>query len=398
MLSQRLLLNMSHIIIDGLFESVPILLSFMVISFGAGEKETGIIISLAIMGSTLVGLSTIFFSRYLGLLRIASLIILLYGIGFFTNAFSKNVYLAGFCFIIAIAGYSVFHNVAFTYLTANSDRRSLGKTMGTFTAIGDIGRVPFASLAGFIAAVSTFGFSGWRIVCLTYGLGAIGFAGYLLFSSFYATEKNTQESLSITLEKKSFPSFSMLRNRQCALPIIANLLDAFGSDQIFTFLPYLLFTKGIDPKIIGTFALAFTFGCFLGKIVCGRMVDLFGTRKIFIIAEAIMAVLLVILVLGHHVFTIVGTSFLLGIVTKGTIPVIQTIITEPIREKHNYDDIFAISTFSRGTTNMLTPLLFGFIASLLGISWIYSIMAIAAVCAVIPVLKMDAAPYEAHLP
>lgn len=398
MLNHRFLLNTSHIIIDGLFESIPILLSFMVIAFGASEKETGIIISLAIMGNTLLGLFTIFFSRYLGLLRTVSLIILLYGIGFSINAFSKNVYLAGFCFIIAIAGHSVFHNLAFAYLTSNSDRRSLGKTMGNFTAIGDIGRVPFASLAAFIAAIPMFGFSGWRIICLTYGLGAIGLAGYLFFSSFYTTEKDNQEALSIAEPKRPFPSFSLLRNRQCVLPITANILDAFGSDQIFTFLPYLLFTKGIDPKIIGTFALAFTFGCFLGKVVCGRMVDLFGTRKVFVISEVIMVILLVILVLGHQVFIIVGTSFLLGIVTKGTIPVIQTIITEPIREQHNYDDIFAISTFSRGTINMLTPLLFGFIASLLGINWIYCIMAIAAVCAVIPVLKMDTAPYETRLP
>jgi len=398
MLNHRFLLNTSHIIIDGLFESVPILLSFMIITFGASEKETGVIISLAITGSTLLGLFTISFSRYLGLLRTLSLIILLYGIGFFINAFSKNVYLAGFCFIIAIAGYSIFHNVAFAYLTSNSDRRSLGKTMGTFTAIGDIGRVPFTSLAGFIAAVSTFGFSGWRIVCLAYGLGAIGFAGYLFFSSFYTTEKNNQKALSITESKRTFPSFSLLRNRQYALPITANILDAFGSDHIFTFLPYLLFTKGIDPKIIGAFALSFTFGCFLGKVVCGRMVDLFGTRKVFVISEVIMAILLVILVLGHQVFIIVGTSLLLGIVTKGTIPVIQTLITEPMRDKHNYDDIFAISTFSRGTINMLAPLLFGFIASLFSITSIYSIMAIAAICAVIPVLKMDTPPHEAYVP
>lgn len=392
MLNQQFLLNASHIIIDGLFDSVPILLSFIVISLGAGEKETGIIISLAIMGSTLLGLSTIFFSRHLGVLRTLSLIILLNGIGFFTNAFSRNIHLVGFCFIIAIAGYCVFHNVAFTYLTSNSDRRSLGKIMGNFTAIGDIGRIPFVSLAGFIAAYSAFGFSGWRIVCLTYGLGAILFAGYIFFSTFYIKEKNYQKAPPIAEPKSHFPSFSLLRNHQYALPISANVLDSFGSDQIFSFLPYLLFAKGIDPKVIGAFALAFTFGCFLGKVVCGRMVDLFGTRKVFVISEAIMAILLVILVLGQQLFIIVGASLLLGIVTKGTIPVVQTIITEPVREKHKYDDIFAINTFFRGVTNMITPLLFGFIASSFGINWIYGIMVIAAVCAIIPVLMMDTHP------
>lgn len=391
MLNQRLLLNTSHIMIDGLFESIPILLSFIVISFGASEKETGIIISLAIMLSTLLGLFTVYFSRHLGFFRTVSLILLLYGIGFFSNAFSVNVYLAGLCFIIAIAGYFIFHNVAFTYLTTNTDRRFFGRTMGDFTAIGDIGRIPFASLAGFLASVSMFGVSGWRIVCLTYGLGAIGFAVYLSFSICYSAGKNSQAALSITEIKRILPSFSLLRSRECALSVTANMLDAFGSDQVFVFLPYLLFTKGIESKFIGVFALAFTIGCVLGKVVFGRMADRLGTRKVFVISKVIMSILLLILVLGHEVYIIAGISLLLGSVTKGTIPVVQTIITEPIRNKHNYGDIFAISSFSRGTINILTPLLFGFLASFFGINCIYSIMAFTAICAILPVLKIDTA-------
>lgn len=386
MLNQRLLLNTSHILIDGLYESIPLLLSFMVISFGSSEKETGIIISLATMLSTFLGLYTVCISQHLGLLRSISLILFVYGIGFFTSAFSHTMYLTGFCFIIAIAGHSIFHNAAFTHLTTNSDRKYLGKTLGNFTAIGDIGRIPFASLAGFAAAASLSGVSGWRIVCLVYGLGAMAFAAYLFFS--YSAENN-QTALPNSCVMSPFPSFSLLRKRQCVLPITANMLDALAGDQLFTFLPYLLFAKGIDPKVIGVFALAFTLGCVLGKIVFGRMVDLFDTRKVFVISEAVRAILLVILIAGHQVYSIVGASLLLGIVTKGTIPVIQTIITEPLPDNHYYGDIFAISSFSRGTINILTPLLFGYTASVFSINWLYSFMAIASVCAIIPVLKMD---------
>ena len=119
------------------------------------------------------------------------------------------------------------------------------------------------------------------------------------------------------------------------------------------------------------------------------MVDHFGTRKVFVIAEIVMALLLITLILQQELFIIIGASLLLGIVTKGTIPVIQTIITEPLQAKDHYHDIFAISTFARGTTNIITPLIFGFIASLCSINWIYWIMAIAAICAVIPILSMD---------
>ncbi|MEN6566084.1 MAG: MFS transporter [Veillonellales bacterium] len=384
----KILLNTLHIIVDGLFDCVPILLSFMIISFAAGEKEVGVIISLSNMVITIAGLSTIFFSQHFGLFRTISLILLLYGIGFFTNAFSQNVYLAGFCFIIGNAGFGLFHNVAFSYLTANSARRSLGKAMGDFAAIGDIGRMPLVSLAAFIAALSLFGVSGWRIVCLMYGLGALLFAGYIFLSTSPQKEAIKQATFTAAAVKKYLPAFSLLRNRQYALPMSASILDAFGSNQVFVFLPFLLFAKGIDPKIIASFALAFTFGCFLGKTALGRLVDTFGTRKVFVVSEVMMAILLGILLLGQQLFIVIGASFLLGIVTKGTVPVVQTIITEPV-QKHEYDDIFAINGFSRGIANMVSPLLFGFIASSASINWSFGIMAIAAAGAVIPVLMMD---------
>lgn len=391
MRNRHRLLNASHIVIDGLFESVPMLLSFIIVSFGANEKEAGVIISLATMGSTLGGLFTICLSRCLGLLRTISLVVFLYGIGFFTNAFSSSLYLTGSCFILAVSGYCLFHNLAFTYLTTHSARGLLGKALSNFTAVGDLGRIPFVSLASFAAATCVWGLPGWRIVCVVYGLSAIGFAGYLLIASYHPTEKNCGEFSSAAAPKKIFPSFSLLRKKQFALPIIATIFDAIGSDQLFVFLPYLLLSKGIDAKIMGTFALAFTCGCFLGKVMCGRIADRLGSRKVFVVSEIAMTVLLVILLLGQQILIIAGTAFLLGIVTKGTVPVIQALITEPVREPHHYNDIIAVSSFMRGTVNMLTPLIFGFIASAVGVHWLYVIMAIAASCAVIPALKMKLA-------
>ncbi|HWQ61606.1 MAG TPA: MFS transporter [Negativicutes bacterium] len=388
-MKRHFLLNTIHVVVDGLYDSVPILLSFMVFSFGAGEKEAGGIISLANTVITFAGLWTIFFSRYLGLFSTFGLIVLMNGLGFLSIAFSPNLYLAGMCFIIGTAGFGVFHNLAFSFITANSARRSLGKTMGDFTAIGDIGRIPLASLAGFLAAFSLFGLPGWRIVCFTYGLGAVLLAGYIWFSFQHENPESIADDPATSMAGKFFPSFSLLRRRQYVLPISASVLDAFGSNQVFVFLPFLLFDKGIDPKVIGAFALAFTVGCLVGKTALGRLVDKYGTRKVFILSELMMAVLLVILLLGNNIFIVVGASLLLGVVTKGTVPVIQTIITEPCSEKKEYGDIFSINSFSRGIANMVTPLIFGFIASIAGIDYIFAIMAFFVVCAITPVLLMD---------
>ena len=51
---------------------------------------------------------------------------------------------------------------------------------------------------------------------------------------------------------------------------------------------------------------------------------------------------------------IIVTSILLGIVTKGTVPVLQTLLVEPVTDPQAYDDLFAVNTFARGSTNILT--------------------------------------------
>lgn len=379
----RILLNVSHILIDGLFDSVPLLLSFIALSFAASEKEVGFAVSLAILFTTLCGLSSKFFSRHFSLFRAISLIVLLDGIGFFLAAFSASIQLAGFCFIIAIAGYCAFHNIAFSHLSATTPRRTLGQTIGNFTALGDLGRIPLASLAAFIAAIPVFGFAGWRFICLVYGMVALLFAVFLFL---LGANQEKPPVLLATDREQHLPAFSLLRNRQHALPISASICDAFASDHLFTFLPYLLFAKGIAPTVIGTFAMAFTCGCLLGKIACGRLVDRFGTRKVFVLSELLMLLLLTLLLVSTQLFIIIGASLLLGIVTKGTVPVIQSILGESIREKQHYDDIFPLNTFFRGSTNMLTPLLFGCIAASFGINWIYALMGLAAFCAALPIL------------
>ncbi|MDL2266458.1 MFS transporter [Desulfovibrio sp. OttesenSCG-928-G15] len=137
--------------------------------------------------------------------------------------------------------------------------------------------------------------------------------------------------------------------------MLASVLNAFSNERVFTFLPLLLLAKGIDPTIIGTFALGFTAGSFLGKMACGRFIDSYGSRKVFVFAELLLTILLCILLMTDSLALIVIIALVLGIVTKGTIPVVQTIIIEPVSKSGAFDDIFSINSFVRGITNMLTP-------------------------------------------
>lgn len=379
------LLNTLHITIDSLFDSIPVLLSFIVLTYSANEREVGIILSSSNMLNTLAGLSALFFSRRFGLFRTLIFTTALFGLGFVANAFSTGIFFTGLCIIIGGMGFSIFHNTAFSYLSTTTDRQSLGKTIGNFTAYGDIGRIPLTALAGFIAAFSICDFAGWRIVCLTYGVAALLFAAFaFIFSKSLESEHNPE-----VLKKNHFPAFSLLCNRQYALPIVASVLDAISSTQVFAFLPYLLFSKGIDPKIIGTFALAFTLGCFIGKVLLGRAVDLMGCRKVFVASELVMALFLLLLIFSQELVAVITSALLLGVVTRGTVPVVQMIITSPVKEKHLYEDVISINGFCRGVSTIASPLIYGFVAASYDVSWSFAIMAVTAVLAIMPVLVMD---------
>lgn len=382
--ARYILLNVYHILIDGLFDSIPVLLAFMILSFDEKEAAVGLIVSLGTALSTAAGLGTLVLTRKFRFAHIAALVTAVYGAGFLAASFSTGIVAAGLCFAFAMTGHSIFHNISFSYITRNTDRTKLGRVMGDFIAIGDVGRIPLVSLSAFAAAYSFAGLPGWKVVCFAYGLATLCAAFGLLFIQ----EKNSVPEPGNSDPKQYLPSFALLKNREVFLSMLASVLNAFSNERVFTFLPLLLLAKGIDPTVIGTFALGFTAGSFLGKMACGRFIDSFGSRKVFIFAELLLTVLLCILLATDSLALIVVIALVLGIVTKGTIPVVQTIIIEPVSKTRTFDDIFSINSFLRGITNMLTPLLFGLMASWWGMNVVYLLMALVAAVAVIPVWMM----------
>lgn len=386
--ARLLLLNAYHVLIDGLFDAAPVLLTFAALTFGAGEDAVGAAVALCTAACTAASLASVFLSRTLGFARTLGLVIVAGGAGYCAAAFSGGIVTAGVCFTVALAGHAVFHNIAFSCLTLHTERRRLGRVLSDFIAIGDIGRIPLVSLAAFAAAGSVAGLPGWRVVCFGYGAATLGAALWLL-------ARSPQEAPPVRETARpggTFPSFGLLKERELFLAMFANILNAFSNDRVFTFLPFLLLAKGMDPNTVASFALGFSLGSFFGKMACGRFVDRFGTRKVFIITQILLAMLLGVLLAAESLGSVIAIALLLGIVTKGSVPVIQTIITEPVRNPARYDDVFSINSFLRGLTNMLTPLLFGFMASAWSVQTGYVLMAAVAVAGILPVLALRGNP------
>lgn len=378
------LLNIYHSINDGFFDAIPVLLTFVVLAYGLGEKEVGAVVSAGTALSTLAGLGTIAAARYLGPFRILALLMAVCAVGFVGAALGSSFGCIAVCFTVAMTGYTVFHNICFSWLTAVTARERLGRILSDFAAIGDIGRIPFIALAGYASALSLWGMSGWRVVCLFFGaLGIL--AACVLFVSPGGARAAAPERQEPSLRR----SFGLLKEPAVALSLASSALNAFGNEKIFTFLPLLIVAKGFDPSVIGTFAVGFTVGSFLGKLACGRLLDSFGPKTVFVAAEALLSVLLVFLVLTESLPVIIGVAFLIGILTKGTVPVIQAIITIPFQELGEYDGIFSINSFLRGVITMGTPLLFGWLASLWSIGAVYLLMAAVSFASLVPLLFFD---------
>lgn len=378
-------MNVYHVLIDGLFDSVPILLTFMALYFGASDGTVGAFVSAGTAFTTLAGLGTLALSRSFSFMSSTGLVACAYGLGFIMASFAQSIWAAGLAFVVAVAGHTVFHNICFSYITQNTQRQALGRAMSDFTAIADVGRIPLVALAGFAGASPFLGFPGWRVVCFAYGFVILCAALWLLLVSRGEPSEHPKEGST----KNILPDFSLLQNKDVFWAMLGSVLNALSNDRIFTFLPLLLLAKGIDAGFIGSFAAGFTVGAFFGKIACGRCVDIFGARKVFIIAQLLLAVLLGILIVTTHIWVIVIVALLLGIVTKGTVPVIQAILAFPVRGASAYDSVFSINSLLRGITNMLTPLLFGVLASHWDMTLSYVIMAGASLVTIVPVCLMQ---------
>lgn len=293
MLSQKkyVLLNAYHIMNDGFFDAVPVLLTFVALAYGLGEKEIGMVVSCGTALGTVAGLATMFLSRYLSPLKTISLLIGVGGAGFVAASFSPGFLFAGISFTVVMFGYSLFHNICFSYLTVHTERKKLGRILSDFAAIGDIGRIPFIAIAGYLSAFTFFNVSGWKLVSFFFGIvGLVSAVLLFLFSKEDAVEERFVHAGS------SIPSFNILQDRSVILSMAASILNTFGNEKIFTFLPMLILFKGFDPGIVGTFAVGFTVGSFLGKMACGRLLDRYGPKIVFIVAESVLSLFLFLII------------------------------------------------------------------------------------------------------
>jgi MFS transporter, FSR family, fosmidomycin resistance protein len=367
--------NLLHILNDGFQASFILLLPFIAKDQALSLTKVGLLGTILNVSGILLAIPAGYIAAKIGGLKTLIIALFIYGIALLGAGSLGHYGLLIIMFSLAGIGFGVFHPIAFALIAKWSPKESRGRIIGNFTAIGDVGRIGISAALSFVA-VSI----GWQQTAIAYAVivlfVAFGFYRFLIArADTIAAKEHKPTHMSL---------WQIAKNKRYVLAVSAGALDSFASASLFVFLPFLLLKRGVSPAFLGTFTAAFFIGNFFGKTVLGRFVDKFGNSKVFIASEFLMAAFIFALANSTALYLIVLCSLVLGVFTKGTVPVQQTMVTESVEHHGNFEKAFGLGAVVSSSAITAAPIILGYASDKLGIVAAFNIMAVVALIAVIP--------------
>ncbi|MGD8373325.1 MAG: MFS transporter [Candidatus Woesebacteria bacterium] len=374
---QFLMLGSLHILNDGYLASFLLLLPFIATSYNLDLAEIGFLGTILNSASVLLALPAGVIAAKFGGLRTLILALVIYCLGLLGCGLFSNFYLIIAMYALGGIGFGAFHPIAFALIAKWSPKAARGKNMGNFTAIGDVGRIAITTALSFIAVAI-----GWQQTALLYAALAL-----IIGTIFYYLFINKKDKIAVK-EPTATPMTlrQVIKNKRFILATTTGALDTFASASLFVFLPFLLIKRGIDPALLGAFIATFFIGNLFGKTLLGRLVDKFGNAQVLIASELAMVLFILLLANATEPFVIITCSIILGVFTKGTAPVIQTMISDSVEHHGNFEKAFGFSTTTAGIMLTIAPITLGLASDKLGIINAFNIMAGVALVAIIPAI------------
>lgn len=373
-----------HFLNDGIRTAIISILPFVVKDLNFNYALVGILGASQGLLGTFLAFPSGFISSKIGGFKIIIFSLLLYSLGGIGIGMSAHPFIFILFFYITASGFGMFHTVGYTLIARLSNKSSVGKNLGNFTAIGDVGRIVIPFLG--IAIASSF--LQWRSSYIL--LALIGIVIYLFVQMNARIKTSFLESHS-NLANNETPkewlrqAFVLLRQKNLALITTSAVLDGLAGNPMYIFLPFLLLVKGVTAIQLGLFVPLYFFGSFAGKAILGRGVDKFGAKLMFIFAEIAMSASILALIFTSHLFFIAGISFALGLFTRGTTPVLTTLFFSFTHDKH-YEKIAATSEFFTGISAAAAPVILGVLADQFGIFFVFYSCSLLAFLAIIPTI------------
>ena len=187
-------------------------------------------------------------------------------------------------------------------------------------------------------------------------------------------------------EDRKLKIHGLHRSPQFLMVILTSFIDGLASSSLFIFLPFLFISRGSSTALLGSLSAAFFIGNMLGKVLIGKITDTLGCKRTFVVSELLMAVLLVLLASVPSIIWMAIISVFLGAVTKGTVPVINSLLATSVPDPGLNEKAFGVISLTSGTAAVVAPILYGYIAQRISIYAVFHLSAFFAILATSPVI------------
>lgn len=363
---------------DSLNAGLFLLLPFIAKDLHIGLTEVGSFRTLINIVVIISALPVSHLAIKFGGLKLLGFAMLFYGLGFVGSAFSVSYFTLMVTFLIVSLGTSIFTNVSSSLIAKYTDPEKRGSQIGLFNAIGDLGKVIVSGVITFVVV-----YIGWRFTAIV--AAVLSLLIFVLYVFLNNTNKE-KDGLNLQKQSKNIDYKFLFTHKSFMLSQLIYFLDTFATSPLFVLLPFFLLSKNITPSYVGTVTAMYYLGNVLSRVVFGRFVDSHGKSNIYIIGQILMAIFLILLVHATPLIIVIILSSLLGMVSKGTDPAVQSMIAFTVDEHGNYEKAFGISTMTESLGKIISPLCIGIIGDLFGLGSAFYLMALVALISIIPAL------------
>jgi predicted MFS family arabinose efflux permease len=335
------------------------------------------------------GITTVILAIPMGILaaringiKIIFLCLLAYSLCAFGISHSSSFVALLLFFYLAGTSFAPFHIVGQSSVVRATKKESIGRAISALSMAGDTGRVMLPPIALYIVTLI-----GWRDTYVTIssvGLTLFFILLFLLRNKHYVFNKKTTMIPTESTKDWVKHFLRILQKKELLLVILGGVFDGIGGSAVYLFLPFLFLAQGIPQSLLFLFVGAYFIGSLAGRKLFGKAIDVYGPAKVFILAEIVMAVLLLFLTHLHNPIFIFIVTFILGFFTRGTVPVVTTLFAVVSHVAH-YEKTFAHGEIFLGAASVISPLALGRMADTFGIATTFYLGAALAVTAVIPI-------------
>ncbi|MFZ2026267.1 MAG: MFS transporter [Microgenomates group bacterium] len=376
---EKIAINTLHILNDGFKASLLLFLPFIARDLNISLTKVGFLGTAINSLEIFLAIPAGMIAAYVGGFQFLIITMLFYGLGYLLLSASFTYVTVIAAFILAGVAFGMFHPVAFSVVSKMFGKGERGSQLGNFTALGDLGRIGISSLTTFVIT-----YIGWRQTAFFSFTLVIGL--FILFYLLFSYQKRGVQKVDQEAQGPG-PSYrEILKNKRFMLATSCFILDSFASSALFIFIPFLLLQRGVAPIYLGALTSTFFIGNMFGKVLLGKLVDRLGNVRVFIISEYLMAFFIIVLAVSANIPLIILSSIILGAFTKGTVPVLTSMVTEAVDHHGRYEKAFSLNAVFVGIGSTIAPLFLGFLSDTFGITNAFYAASVLAVIATVPAI------------